>query len=127
MRKNMISTTLLGLLAVAIPAAAVDQNLVIVSIGDSLAAGEGNPDSFDPVTGHAGWLSASCHKSVNNGRRFASNRINSLPGVATSFFDFSCSGAKIGDQDAFLPGGGLLSAQQTSQPNVNNFLVGAQI
>jgi GDSL-like lipase/acylhydrolase family protein len=127
MRKNIVSTTLLGLLAVAIPAAAVDQNLMIVSIGDSLAAGEGNPDSFDPLTNKAGWLSASCHKSVNNGRRFASDRINNLPGVATTFADFSCSGAKIGDPDAFLPGGGLLSPQQTTQPNVNKFLVGAQI
>jgi lysophospholipase L1-like esterase len=117
MRKNIFSTTLLGFLAAAIPAAAVDQNLVIVSIGDSLAAGEGNPNSF--VNGHASWLSASCHQSVNNGRRFASNRITNLDGVSTQFFDFSCSGAKIDE--------GLLGTQLTSQPNVNNFLVPPQI
>jgi hypothetical protein len=98
--------------------AAADQNLVIVSIGDSLAAGEGNPDV--PFNGTStGWLSASCHKSVHNGRRIASDRINNMSGVSTQFFDFSCSGAGISE--------GLLGTQTTDQPNVNNFTITPKI
>ncbi len=127
MRRNLVATTLLGFVGAVIPAAAADQNLFIVSIGDSLAAGEGNPDVPSSQSGHAGWLSASCHQSVNNGRRFASDRINSLDGVSTLFFNFACSGAQIGGAASFLGGGGLLKPQTTNQPNVNNFTVGAQI
>jgi hypothetical protein len=116
-----------ALLALAAPALAADQHLVIVSIGDSLAAGEGNPDAQSSIPGQAGWQNAPCHRSFNNGRRFASERINNLSGVSTSFFDFSCSGAKIGAPGEFLPGGGLMSPQQTTQPNVDNTLMPSQI
>lgn len=94
MNSNLFSTALCGLLTVAAPAAAADQHLVIVSIGDSLAAGEGNPNSFSLTTG-ASWSNAPCHRSMLNGRRVASNRINSMDGVSTTFFDFACSGAGI--------------------------------
>jgi hypothetical protein len=126
MLKNVASLALYGLLAAALPAAA-DQHLVIVNIGDSLAAGEGNPDvpSGDPA--HTGWLSASCHRSVFNGRRVASDRINNMDGVSTTFADFSCSGAMIGDPADFLPGGGLLSAQQTDQTAQPQITPAAQI
>jgi len=117
MFNKYFSTALLLSVALAIPAVAADQHLIIVSIGDSLAAGEGNPNSFN--NGHASWLNAPCHRSVNNGRRFANTRINALDGVSTQFFDFSCSGAKI---DA-----GLLGTQLTSQPDANNGLQTPQI
>jgi hypothetical protein len=116
MRSFFSTTALLSFLAVA-PSIATAQNLVIVSIGDSLAAGEGNPNSFG-LNG-AVWNSTPCHRSNNNGRRFASNRINNMSGVATSFFDFSCSGASI---DA-----GLLGPQTTDQPDANNGVRPAQI
>ncbi|MEO8026658.1 MAG: SGNH/GDSL hydrolase family protein [Bryobacteraceae bacterium] len=110
MKKSILLTTLLGTLAALTPASATAQNLVIVSMGDSLAAGEGNPNSFS-IAG-AVWSSAPCHRSVNNGRRFASDRMNDLANLSTSFFDFSCSGASI---DA-----GILGSQLTSQPDANN-------
>src|SRR6185369_16349624 len=109
---NRYSIALLTILTAALPAVAADQNLIIVSIGDSLAAGEGNPNSFNAVTGQATWLEPPCHRSTNNGRRIASNRINSMTGFSTSFFDFSCSGAKIDE--------GILGTQLTSQPNIVN-------
>ncbi len=112
---NILATAVLATFAAVLPAAA--QNLVIVSIGDSLAAGEGNPNSFS-LAG-AVWSNTPCHRSVNNGRRFASDRINNLAGVSTSFFDFSCSGAGI---DA-----GLLGPQTTDQPDANNGTRLAQI
>ena len=108
---------LLGILMTAATTTAFGQNLTIVSIGDSLAAGEGNPNSFN--SGNASWTNAPCHRSQNNGRRFASNRINALPNVSTNFFDFSCSGATI---DA-----GLLGNQLTTQPDANNFSRSPQI
>jgi len=117
MFKNALSIALLGSSLATAPAVAADQHLIIVSIGDSLAAGEGNPNSFNGVS--ASWSSAPCHRSQNNGRRFASNRINNLDGVTTQFADFSCSGAKIDE--------GLLGTQLTSQPNVNNTLMPPQI
>src|SRR5689334_21883392 len=112
---NILATAVLAIFAAVLPAAA--QNLVSVSIGDSLAAGEGNPNSFS-LAG-AVWSNTPCHRSVNNGRRFASDRINNLSGVSTSFFDFSCSGAGI---DA-----GLLGPQTTDQPDANNGTRLAQI
>src|SRR6185295_4508843 len=105
MRANTLVTSFLGILAAMTPVSAVAQNLTIVNIGDSLAAGEGNPNSFS-IAG-AVWSSAPCHRSVNNGRRVASNRINDLPNIATTFFDFSCSGATIE--------AGFLGTQTTSQ------------
>ncbi len=112
LKNNRLTQPIVAILmAASIPAVtAFGQNLVIVSIGDSLAAGEGNPNSFN--SGQASWSSAPCHRSVNNGRRFASNRINAMPNVSTTFFDFSCSGAKIDS--------GLLGNQLTDQPDANN-------
>ena len=128
MRKTLFTTTLLGLLAVVIPGAAADQHLVIVNIGDSLASGEGSPDApISPTGSPAVWVNPSCHQSSLNGRQVAADRINSMSGVSTSFFDFSCSGAKIGGTASFLPGGGLLSPQPTSQPNTPHITMPAQI
>jgi hypothetical protein len=93
------------------------QDLTIVSIGDSYASGEGNPNSFNGTT--ATWNSTACHKSVNNGRRFASDRINGLPNTTTDFFDFSCSGAGIN--------AGLLNSQLSAAPETPNAVLQAQL
>ncbi len=67
------TTFTLTLLSAAIATAALAQDpisLRIVSIGDSYAAGEGNPNSI-AANGTAVWSSTPCHRSINNGRRFA--------------------------------------------------------
>jgi lysophospholipase L1-like esterase len=102
---------------IAIPATSFAQDLLIVNIGDSMASGEGNPNSFGP--GGAVWTNAPCHRSNNNGRRFASNRINSMSGVSTDYFDFACSGASIN--------AGILGPQVTDQPDANNVVMPPQI
>src|SRR5262245_43531381 len=82
------------------------QHLNIVSIGDSYASGEGNPNSVS-ANGTVHWSNVPCHRSVNNGRRIASDRINNLDNVSTTFADFSCSGAGIQD--------GLINDMTSSQ------------
>jgi hypothetical protein len=93
------------------------QDLTIVSIGDSYASGEGNPNSFNGTT--ATWTSTACHKSVNNGRRIASDRINALPNTSTDFFDFSCSGAGVNS--------GVLNSQLSAAPETPNAVLQAQL
>lgn len=101
----------------AVNAPAQDQNLTIVSIGDSFASGEGNPNSFNGTT--ATWSNTPCHRSVNNGRRIASDRINALPNVSTAFFDFSCSGAGINT--------GVLNSMVSQAPETPTAVLQAQL
>ncbi|MBI4909788.1 MAG: SGNH/GDSL hydrolase family protein [Acidobacteria bacterium] len=114
MKPNTIITAALAtLLAGAIQA----QNLTIVSIGDSYASGEGNPNSFNGTT--ASWSNTPCHRSVNNGRRIASDRINALPGVNVNFVDFSCSGATVNN--------GLTGSMTSVAPETPNVNITAQL
>ncbi len=113
---SLKTSILAGIMAIS-SAIAQAQNLTIVSIGDSLASGEGNPNSFN--NGNAVWLDEPCHRSNNNGRRIAANRMDGFPNVAVTFRDFSCSGASI---DA-----GLLGNQTTDQPDAANVTKSPQI
>ncbi|MFN7934898.1 MAG: SGNH/GDSL hydrolase family protein [Bryobacteraceae bacterium] len=115
------TTFTLTLLSAAIATVALAQDpisLRIVSIGDSYAAGEGNPNGT-AANGAAIWSSTPCHRSINNGRRIAANRINDLPNVSVSFSDFSCTGAGIND--------GLLTSMTSSAPETPNTVVGPQL
>ncbi|MBS1824504.1 MAG: SGNH/GDSL hydrolase family protein [Acidobacteria bacterium] len=115
------TTFTMTLLSAAIATAALAQDpisLRIVSIGDSYAAGEGNPNSI-AANGTAVWSSTPCHRSFNNGRRMASDRINDLPNVSTIFSDFSCTGAGINE--------GVLGPMDSSAPETPNARVGAQM
>lgn len=103
-----MKSTLLALMFAAGIALAQPTQLTIVSIGDSYASGEGNPNSFSNGVAH--WSSVPCHRSVNNGRRMASDRINDMAGASTTFVDFSCAGAQI---DAGLIGSMTSVAPQT--------------
>jgi hypothetical protein len=68
-------------------------HLVIISIGDSVASGEGNPDGLR-IDGRPRWEDRQCHLSVLAGQTLAATnaqRSNSELG----FRSFACSGATI--------------------------------
>jgi hypothetical protein len=84
--------------------------VLIVSLGDSSASGEGNPDSPSPFTR---WLASDttdprkaslvasdheCHRSRLSGPRLAADAFRNLhPELDVEFTSFACSGAKVGD------------------------------
>jgi hypothetical protein len=68
----------------------VVRDRLIVSIGDALASGEGNPDRPD------GWESIQCHRSTLAGPAQAAMRIERAdPKSAVTFVHLACSGATI--------------------------------
>lgn len=83
------------------------ETLVIASIGDSFASGEGNPDQLIvPEISAPVWTSVSdndstiCHRSLNNGHQFAVDYIAPLwrPDAKESLVEyksFACAGAAI--------------------------------
>lgn len=115
MKSTILSMTLL---AAAISGLAQNQTLRIVSIGDSFASGEGNPNGT-AANGAAIWSNLPCHRSVNNGRRFAADRINNMPNVSVLFSDFSCSGASINN--------GLTGPMTSAAPETPNTQIPAQL
>src|SRR6266496_3553522 len=61
----------------------------IVSLGDSVASGEGNRSNSRPR-----WENRACHRSPLAGQALAARQAQkSHPGLG--FFDFACSGASI--------------------------------
>jgi lysophospholipase L1-like esterase len=82
--------------------------LVIVSIGDSVASGEGNPDVSNPL--EPGWLEPRCHRSMRSGAAQAADAIaTSDPHTAVVFLPLACSGASVPE--------GLLGSFEGVQPN----------
>ena len=72
------------------------RDYLIVSMGDSLASGEGNPDT--PKTKHESehWRDRYCHRSVNSGpSRFARHLEKSDPKTSVTFISVACSGAEL--------------------------------
>jgi lysophospholipase L1-like esterase len=70
------------------------RDLLIVSIGDSVASGEGNPDVPDPFDPQ--WLETRCHRSMRSGAAQAASAIaSSDPHTAVVFLPLACSGASI--------------------------------
>lgn len=84
------------------------KDYLIVAMGDSNAAGEGNPDSefdvdltwnpldlfveFEPPE----WWDARCHRSLTSGPVIAASRIEAAdPHSSVTFFSYACSGAGI--------------------------------
>jgi len=65
--------------------------LVIASIGDSNASGEGAPNAAG--SSPSIWSLAQCHRSENSGRTLAANALSSL--VNLEYSNFACSGASI--------------------------------
>src|SRR3954451_12827728 len=77
------------------------KDFLIVSMGDSLASGEGNPDvrgDYDPVGPDqlAGWKDQRCHRSALSGPALAARAIEKAdPHSSVTFISVACSGAKI--------------------------------
>lgn len=92
------------------------RDLLIASLGDSFASGEGNPDepvefedkrrfkNFYPLrknngqSGSATWTDTLCHRSLYGQHLRAALQIAiENPKAAVTFLDYSCSGASIDD------------------------------
>ena len=108
-------TTILALALT--PALALQaQSLFVVSLGDSYASGEGNPNSGSGL--NAVWSNEPCHRSTKNGRRFAADRINAMTGPSVLFRDFACSGATVS---------GVINGGTSTQLGFANVAVPSQI
>lgn len=74
------------------------RDLVVVSLGDSVASGEGSPlrRRIDP--GGVAWSDASCHRSPYAGPALAAQQLeNSDPHTSVTFVQLACSGAAVVD------------------------------
>ncbi|WP_157201642.1 hypothetical protein [Massilia sp. Root418] len=99
----------------------IPEDVLIVSLGDSFASGEGNPDVPAGVIGKALWMDARCHRSAYAGPLRAAVRIlnqqqdihneryrRSLSAGAMTVVSFACSGALVsqglnGDYSGVVP------------------------
>ena len=71
------------------------KDLLIVSIGDSYASGEGNPDKPRKFL-KAGWIDSRCHRSATAGPALAALTIEQDdPHTSVTFISFACSGAGL--------------------------------
>ncbi|MFN2516464.1 MAG: SGNH/GDSL hydrolase family protein [Pyrinomonadaceae bacterium] len=90
------------------------KDLLLVSIGDSVASGEGNPDK-PRKTRPAQWIDRLCHRSATAGPAQAAMRIeNSDPHTSVTFVSFACSGAGIEE--------GLLGAYKGLPPQLTQLV-----
>lgn len=72
------------------------KDLFIVSIGDSYASGEGNPDKPWQVVKKARWIDSRCHRSATAGPALAALTIEQDdPHTSVTFISFACSGAGL--------------------------------
>jgi hypothetical protein len=72
------------------------QDYFVVSIGDSYASGEGNPDIPRNGSTPAQWLDTRCHRSEYAGPIKAAEQLEwSDPHSTVTFLSFACSGAAI--------------------------------
>ena len=75
----------------------VVRDRLIVSIGDSVAAGEGVPET-PSFFGQAIWQSARCHRSSRAGVARAARQIEDDDGYSSvTFVHLACSGASVGE------------------------------
>jgi Ca2+-binding RTX toxin-like protein/Tol biopolymer transport system component len=82
------------------------KDYLIVSLGDSIASGEGNPDiptSLSALLTPPTWQDSRCHRSAKSGRALAARWLEMASAHSSvTFVDLSCSGARIqGDKDDF--------------------------
>jgi len=84
-------------IAVSVPV----KDLFIVSLGDSMASGEGDPDmagNYFPIHDlDARWAYKPCHRSAKSGHSQAAVRLTPDPHTGVVFFSLACSGAKVKD------------------------------
>ncbi len=96
----------------------------IVSLGESFASGEGNPDvpsvmqkilSFDAPKEGPKWVDARCHRSARSGHAQVALALEQAdPRSSVTFVSFACSGAAIEGSD--VKTGGLLTPYEGSEP-----------
>jgi hypothetical protein len=93
----------------------VVRDLVVVSIGDSVGSGEGNPDipetdDTDPV-----WQDSRCHRTASAGSALAARQLEVAdPQTSVTFIHLACSGASVQGDD--LAHGGLLTPYEGIEP-----------
>jgi hypothetical protein len=72
------------------------RDMLIVSIGDSYASGEGNPDVNRSGDQPAQWVDRRCHRSANSGPAQAAAALERAdPHTSVTFLSFACSGATV--------------------------------
>jgi hypothetical protein len=98
------------------------RNLVVASVGDSIASGEGNPHVDKTSTSGAVWRDRPCHRSAFAGPAVAALRMEvSDPHTSVTFIQLACSGAAMLDVPQ-LDGpdspdtGGLLDSYKGQEP-----------
>lgn len=73
------------------------QDWLVVSIGDSVASGEGNPDHRGGLFRRARWKSPRCHRSAKAGPALAAFELEAAdPRTSATLVHLACSGAEIG-------------------------------
>ncbi|HEY8944103.1 MAG TPA: hypothetical protein VIM73_07570, partial [Polyangiaceae bacterium] len=93
------------------------RNYVIVSMGDSIASGEGNPDISLP---NLHWVDTRCHRSASSGHARAARLIeDSDPHTSVTFLSVACSGAGISK--------GILGAYAGQDPGMNYYSLEPQV
>lgn len=74
------------------------KDLLVVSLGDSVASGEGSPIRPGNAVPSLAWSDPSCHRSSYAGPAAAAQELeNSDPHTAVTFVQLACSGAAIVD------------------------------
>ena len=68
---------------------------LFVSVGDSLASGEGNPDVFGGFLSEPTWEDKRCHRSARAGPALAADLVQTVLNVPVTFIHLACSGAGI--------------------------------
>ncbi len=81
------------------------RDLLVVSIGDSIASGEGNPHTDGiatyPNQTYETWEDAACHRSARSGPALAAAQLEDAdPHSSVTFVHLACSGASIMDVPA---------------------------
>jgi hypothetical protein len=92
-----LTVTTLDGLHTSIPSTVKIKNHLILSLGDSIASGEGNPDKEAPDTGgEAVWQNRRCHRSLVSWHAQAARQLEQVdPRSSVTFLSFACSGAGI--------------------------------
>jgi hypothetical protein len=100
-----------------------DDDQLIVSIGDSVASGEGNPDVPGLIGQEPRWLLRRCHRSLRSGHAQAALQIERDDPVAdVTFVPLGCSGATVleglvGPYKGTQPEAGVIDRAQVDRVN----------
>lgn len=102
------------------------RDLVVASLGDSVASGEGNPHESVGPGFPARWQDGPCHRSVDAGPAVAAKRLEDAdPHTSVTFVQLACSGAAIVDTPE-VPGiddpttGGVLDSYIGQEPSAGS-------